>query len=110
VWLGLLVWLLLTRTRAGTLVRAATQDREMVSALGVNQARPSRGVRARRLLALAGRRGAAAARATRSRWTSTPSRRLRGGGGAAWARTLSRGRALLIAEVKAICIWLGVVA
>ncbi|NRF67572.1 ABC transporter permease [Aquincola sp. S2] len=35
--LGLL-WLLLTRTRFGTLVRAATQDREMVSALGVNQA------------------------------------------------------------------------
>ena len=33
-----LVWLLLTRTRWGTLVRAATQDREMVGALGVNQA------------------------------------------------------------------------
>mgnify|MGYP002134293718 CR=1 FL=1 len=33
-----LLWLLLTRTRFGTLVRAATQDREMVSALGVNQA------------------------------------------------------------------------
>ena len=33
-----LVWLLLTRTRFGTLVRAATQDRAMVSALGVNQA------------------------------------------------------------------------
>lgn len=37
VVLGLL-WLLLTRTRWGTLVRAATQDREMVGALGVNQA------------------------------------------------------------------------
>ena len=35
--LGLL-WLALTRTRWGTLVRAATQDREMVGALGVNQA------------------------------------------------------------------------
>ena len=35
--LGLL-WMLLTRTRWGTLVRAATQDREMVGALGVNQA------------------------------------------------------------------------
>ena len=34
--LGLL-WLLLTRTRWGTLVRAATQDREMVAALGVDQ-------------------------------------------------------------------------
>jgi branched-chain amino acid transport system permease protein len=33
-----LLWLLLTRTRWGTLVRAATQDREMVSALGVDQA------------------------------------------------------------------------
>ena len=32
-----LVWLLLTRTRWGALVRAATQDREMVAALGVNQ-------------------------------------------------------------------------
>ncbi len=35
--LGLL-WLLLHRTRLGVLIRAATQDREMVSALGVNQA------------------------------------------------------------------------
>jgi branched-chain amino acid transport system permease protein len=34
--LGLL-WLVLTRTRWGLLVRAATQDREMVGALGVNQ-------------------------------------------------------------------------
>ncbi len=32
-----LVWLLFTRTRWGTLVRAATLDREMVAALGVNQ-------------------------------------------------------------------------
>jgi branched-chain amino acid transport system permease protein len=32
------LWLLLTRTRWGTLVRAATQDREMTAALGVNQA------------------------------------------------------------------------
>ena len=35
--LGVL-WLLLKRTRWGMLVRAATQDREMVGALGVNQA------------------------------------------------------------------------
>ena len=35
--LGLL-WLLFHRTRFGVLVRAATQDREMVAALGVNQA------------------------------------------------------------------------
>ena len=37
VVLGLL-WLLLKRTRWGTLVRAATEDREMAGALGVNQA------------------------------------------------------------------------
>jgi branched-chain amino acid transport system permease protein len=37
VVLGLL-WLLLRRTRWGVLVRAATADREMVGALGVNQA------------------------------------------------------------------------
>lgn len=33
-----LMWTLLHRTRWGTLVRAATQDRDMLSALGVNQA------------------------------------------------------------------------
>ena len=38
VVLGLL-WLLLHRTRWGRLVRAATQDREMVAALGVDQRR-----------------------------------------------------------------------
>jgi branched-chain amino acid transport system permease protein len=32
------LWLLLKRSRWGTLVRAATQDREMVGALGINQA------------------------------------------------------------------------
>ena len=32
------LWFLIARTRVGVLVRAATQDREMVSALGVNQA------------------------------------------------------------------------
>lgn len=31
------LWFLITRTRVGVLVRAATQDREMVAALGVNQ-------------------------------------------------------------------------
>jgi branched-chain amino acid transport system permease protein len=31
------LWLLLNRTRFGILIRAATQDREMVAALGVNQ-------------------------------------------------------------------------
>ena len=33
----LVLWLLFQKTRWGTLVRAATQDREMVGALGVNQ-------------------------------------------------------------------------
>ncbi|MFM1990636.1 MAG: hypothetical protein RJA99_3593 [Pseudomonadota bacterium] len=35
----LALWLLLTRTRFGVLIRAATQDREMVGALGVDQAK-----------------------------------------------------------------------
>jgi branched-chain amino acid transport system permease protein len=34
----LMLWYALTRTRWGTLVRAATQDREMLGALGINQA------------------------------------------------------------------------
>src|SRR5258706_1178881 len=34
----LVLWYGLTRTRWGTLVRAATQDREMLGALGINQA------------------------------------------------------------------------
>ena len=33
-----LLWWMLKRTRFGVLIRAATQDREMVGALGVNQA------------------------------------------------------------------------
>ena len=33
----LLLWLLLKKTRLGILIRAATQDRAMVGALGVNQ-------------------------------------------------------------------------
>ncbi|WP_034301543.1 ABC transporter permease [Herbaspirillum sp. RV1423] len=41
--LGLL-WLLLNRTRWGTLIRAATQDRDMVGALGINQSRLFTGV------------------------------------------------------------------
>jgi branched-chain amino acid transport system permease protein len=48
IFLGPLVllalWLVLTRTRWGTLVRAATQDREMAGALGVNQRRLFTGV------------------------------------------------------------------
>src|SRR3546814_3242660 len=33
----LMLWLLLTRTSWGRLIRAATQDRDMLGALGVNQ-------------------------------------------------------------------------
>jgi branched-chain amino acid transport system permease protein len=36
--IALALWYLMTKTRMGVLVRAATQDREMVGALGVNQA------------------------------------------------------------------------
>ncbi len=36
--IALALWYLMTKTRTGVLVRAATQDREMVGALGVNQA------------------------------------------------------------------------
>ena len=39
-----LLWLLMNRTRWGTLVRAATQDREMVAALGVDQTKLFTGV------------------------------------------------------------------
>ncbi|HEX7967129.1 MAG TPA: ABC transporter permease [Stellaceae bacterium] len=38
------LWLLFHRTRWGALVRAATQDRDMVSALGINQSRLFTGV------------------------------------------------------------------
>ena len=37
-FIALALWWLITKTRVGVLVRAATQDREMVGALGVNQA------------------------------------------------------------------------
>ena len=64
----LTLWLLLTRTRWGTLVRAATEDREMVGALGVDQAGCSpRVFVARRAARRPGRRPAAAARAGQSR-------------------------------------------
>jgi len=36
-FVALALWFLITQTRVGVLVRAATQDREMVGALGVNQ-------------------------------------------------------------------------
>jgi branched-chain amino acid transport system permease protein len=109
VVLGLL-WLLLTRTRWGTLVRAATQDREMVSALGVNQAWLFTAVFALGAM-LAGLGGALQLPrepATLELDLVTI--------GAAFVVVVVGGMgsipgayvaALLIAELKAICIWLG---
>ncbi len=111
VTLGLL-WLLLTRTRWGTLVRAATQDREMVSALGVNQAWLFTAVFALGAL-LAGLGGALQlprepANLEMDLHTI----------GAAFVVVVVGGMgsipgafvaALLIAELKAICIWIGTV-
>ena len=75
VVLGIL-WLLFQRTRWGILVRAATQDRDMVAALGVNQKwlfTPR--VRRRRLPRRARRRAADPARCRASRHGSAHHRR-----------------------------------
>ena len=106
------VWLLLTRTRFGTLVRAATQDREMVSALGVNQAWLFTAVFALGAM-LAGLGGALQL----PREPATLEMDLHTIG-AAFVVVVVGGMgsipgayaaALLISEIKAICIWLGVV-
>ena len=106
------VWLLLTRTRWGTLVRAATQDREMVSALGVNQAWLFTGVFALGSL-LAGLGGALQLPrepASLEMDLNTI--------GAAFVVVVVGGMgsipgayvaALLIAELKALCVWVGTV-
>jgi branched-chain amino acid transport system permease protein len=111
VVLGLL-WLLLTRTRWGTLVRAATQDREMVSALGVNQAWLFTSVFALGAL-LAGMGGALqlpVEPANLELDIATVSAAfvvvVVGGMGSIPGAYIA---ALLISEVKAVCIWLGVV-
>ena len=107
-----LLWLLLTRTRFGMLVRAATQDREMVSALGVNQAWLFTIVFALGAM-LAGLGGALQLPrepATLALDLNTI--------GAAFVVVVVGGMgsipgayaaALLLAEIKAVCIWLGVV-
>lgn len=109
--LGLL-WLLLTRTRWGTLVRAATQDREMVGALGVHQAWLFTGVFALGAF-LAGLGGALQL----PREPATLELDLHTIG-AAFVVVVVGGMgslpgayvaALLIAQAKAVCIWLGVV-
>lgn len=109
--LGLL-WLLLARTRWGRLVRAATQDREMLGALGVNQAWLFTGVFALGAL-LAGLGGAVQL----PREPASLSLDLRvigeafvvvvvGGMGSIGGAFVA---ALLIALIKAICIGLGTV-
>ena len=106
------LWLLLTKTRWGTLVRAATQDREMVSALGVNQAWLFTGVFALGAL-LAGLGGAL--QLPREPANLDMDLNLIG---AAFVVVVVGGMgsipgayvaALLIAELKAVCIWLGLV-
>jgi branched-chain amino acid transport system permease protein len=106
------LWLLLTRTRWGTLVRAATQDREMVSALGVNQVWLFTSVFALGAM-LAGLGGAL-------QLPREPANLemdlltigsafvvvVVGGMGSIPGAYVS---ALLIAELKALCIWLGLV-
>ncbi|MGH8822207.1 MAG: ABC transporter permease, partial [Rhodoferax sp.] len=106
------LWLLLTRTRFGTLVRAATQDREMISALGVNQAWLFTAVFALGTL-LAGLGGAlqlprepAALDLDLNTLASAFVVVVVGGLGSIPGAYVA---ALLIAEIKALCIWLGVV-
>lgn len=107
-----LLWLLLTRTRWGVMVRAATHDREMLGALGVNQAWLFTGVFALGCL-LAGLGGAfqlprEPASLTRDLTTIGDAFVIVvvGGMGSIPGAYLA---ALLIAEVKAICIGLGTV-
>ena len=109
--LGLL-WLLLTRTRWGVLVRAATQDREMVAALGVNQAWLFTSVFALGAF-LAGLGGAL--QLPREPANLELDLQIIG---AAFVVVVVGGMgsipgayvaALLIAELKAVCIWLGLI-
>ena len=103
--------LLLNKTRFGTLVRAATQDREMVGALGINQAWLFTAVFALGTL-LAGLAGALQlAREPASLEMDMTTI------GAAFVIVVVGGMgsipgafiaALLVAELKAVCIWLGV--
>src|SRR5690606_36195285 len=109
--LGLL-WQLLTRTRWGKLVPAATQDREMVGALGVNQAWLFTAVFA--LGALVAGVGGALQLPCGPASLEMDLHTI----GAAFVVVVVGGMgsipgayvaALLIAELKAVCIWLGLV-
>ena len=109
--LGLL-WALLTRTRWGTLVRAATQDREMVGALGVNQAWLFTAVFAIGAM-LAGLGGAL--QLPREPANLEMDLHIIGSAfvvvvvGGMGSITGAFVAALLVSEIKAICIWLGLV-
>lgn len=105
-------WLLLTQTRFGSLVRAATQDRDMVSALGVNQAWLFTAVFS--LGTFLGGLGGALQLPKEAATLDLDIHMI----GAAFVVVVVGGMgslpgaylaALLIAEVKAVCIWLGVV-
>ena len=109
--LGLL-WLGLHRTRWGTLVRAATQDRGMVGALGVNEAWLFTGVFALGAL-LAGLAGALQLPREPAQLDMDLNTI-----GAAFVVVVVGGMgsipgafvaALLIAELKAVCVWAGLV-
>ncbi|MDX3905402.1 MAG: ABC transporter permease [Pigmentiphaga sp.] len=106
----LAMWLLLNRTRWGTLVRAATQDREMVGALGVNQAWLFTAVFA--LGALLAGLGGALQLPREPANLEMDMQTI----GAAFVVVVVGGMgsipgayaaALLIAEIKALCIWIG---
>ncbi|CAM3800817.1 ABC transporter permease [Paracidovorax anthurii] len=107
-----LLWALLHRTRWGTLVRAATQDREMVGALGVDPAWLFTAVFA--LGALLAGLGGALQLPREPASLDLDLNTL----GAAFVVVVVGGMgslpgafvaALLIAQLKAVCIWLGVV-
>lgn len=107
-----LIWWVLTRTRWGVLVRAATQDRTMVAALGVNQAWLFTTVFALGAV-LAGFGGALQLPREPANLDMDMNTI-----GAAFVVVVVGGMgsipgafiaSLLISELKAICIWLGVV-
>ncbi|MBE0549357.1 MAG: ABC transporter permease [Rubrivivax sp.] len=109
--LGVL-WLLIARTRWGRLVRAATQDREMVSALGINQAWLFTAVFA--LGAMMAGLGGALQLPKESANLEMDLHAI----GSAFVVVVVGGMgsisgayvaALLIAQIKALCVWLGVV-
>ncbi|QUS39346.1 ABC transporter permease [Tardiphaga alba] len=108
----LLLHMALSRTRFGRLMRAATQDREMVGALGVNQAMLFTGVFALGAM-LAGLGGAL--QIAREPATLTTDLNVIGDAfvvvvvGGMGSITGAYVAAVLIAEVKALCIALGVI-